>query len=298
MKFKYILIVLFALTISINAQNKTKKSNTSNSDNLNNVYQQIEAKFDNTNNSQDFWLITDNIELEYEILKNGNKSEYDKFNNDLNFAIKEVNLEIYLMLKSYFPNNIDKNKLRSFFKNSDIKSKLNSIINNTIVKFQFKEQFEEIIKDINLNVGSVNYTKLNSIYNDIESNDSNKADIDAVMKSNSEKEKRAQSMYEESLKKKQFLDELNASLEATNKARKALDPSYTGPGISTSGVSVDSPYFKGPSPTPIYQPPKLDAIPETKRAKISMTAQILGNGNHIIFDYIKNTILNHYLILF
>lgn len=107
----------------------------------------------------------------------------------------------------------------------------------------------------------------------------NQADIDSRTKANLDKMNRAKSQYEEAQKRLDGLKEMNKGLEKINVEKQQLNPNYTGPGISTSGTSIDMPYFKGNAPEPVYKDPKLDPIPKAEYAKMQMSWHSPSSGS-------------------
>jgi hypothetical protein len=211
------------------------------------------------------------------------------------------------MLKSYFPSNIDKNKILSFFKNNDTKNKIQDIIDNTIIKNQINEQFEELIGQ-KLNINNNSLQTINKVFNSVDEmidyakknglqsftgnygEPINKEQIDYITQHNKD-------LKDLAIKRDENIKAINAKIEASNKAQRAANPSYTGPGIRTSGVSIDSPYF-GTSPAPTHQATQLEKIPDPIYLSFSGSFQNNNLNENILNDYIYNTLLNHYLILF
>jgi hypothetical protein len=320
MKIISFLLILILFTLNISAQNKVNITNPNSTvkNNLHKVFTQIDSKFDNNNAvNKDFWLITNNSNLEKDILNNGKKSKYDKFNIDMNSAIKYVNLDLYLLLKSYFPSNIDKSKLTSFFKNSNTQTKIRELIDNIISKYQIIEQYEDL-GGYTLSTNAINNTSIPTPFKDAnEMNEFgekkkfkslsapvgdaiNQADIDSRTKANLDKMNRAKSQYEEAQKRLDGLKTTYDSLQKNYTDRELLNQGYTGAGVSSSGTSIDPTRSTPPLPTATYKDPKLDPIPKAEYAKMQMSwhSPSSGSSGNTPKDYIYNTLLNHYLILF
>lgn len=328
---KYIIIILViigcnfihlkAITTKYTEKNITKVSNI------------INSKFSDKNNiNRDFWLLSNNLELESNIILNGNLEDYNQFNTILNNIIIEVNKEC----KNIIISDIKSPYFVRLFNNEEVRNKLLYIINdkinnsnvidlllNKIMAKQTTPQKkplgikgEEVLDPL---MSKLKSAGAKSATVELDDEPSNQAEIDAVNQQNEDMIMRAEEQYGSQIQEYESLKQRAADINMVHDMHANMNKKA---GLSAAGASsVDSGIYSsykisGSEPKmPIYTPPKLTPVPKPTTSKLSVTKQTpqsLGSGvndfksstkfedkinQSDVNNYIYNTIINHYLIL-
>ncbi|MFY8162140.1 MAG: hypothetical protein ACOVNU_12480 [Candidatus Kapaibacteriota bacterium] len=316
---KYIIIILLIIGCNfIHLQAITTKYTEKD---INNVSLKINKKFSDTINlNVDFWLISNNLELENKILLNGNQNDYNKFNIILNKILVDVNNETskILIYDTKSPNFI------GLFKNQLLTNQIKDIVVNNILNTNIDSLFNLFLNiskpianntsnytlnnkktrfktwdEVNAGAKANNLQSVTAEYGDVK----NQEAIDAAKQYNTNEQGRVleNSYRHDSIEEARRLNALRGSERAdVIEMQRKLQNSAGG--TTSSG-------FTKSRVTAVYVPkeyeikqPGFQAVPaptysKTTISRFNPNAGGSGGARQELNNYIYNTIINHYLIL-
>jgi hypothetical protein len=324
---KYIIIILFIIGCNfIELQAKTTKYSEKDITKVSNI---INSKFSDKNNiNRDFWLLSNNLELESNMIINGNLDDYNQFNTLLNNLIIDVNKEC----KSIIINDIKSSYFVRLFNNVEVRNKLLNIINDKINNSNVNDLFlnkiiakqattlnkplgikgEEVLDPL---MSKMKAAGAKSMTVELDEDASNQAEIDAVNQQNEDMIMRAEEQYGNQTQEYESLKQRAQQVNRVRDIQRNLDreaglSSGSASRSAGSGAYLDlKPGGRQPK-MPVFMQPKLTPVPKPTTSKLSDTMQTPQNtggskpdsnsynlfGNEVN-NYIYNTIINHYLIL-
>jgi hypothetical protein len=325
---KYIIIILLIIGCNfIEIQAITKKYSEKDITKVSNI---INSKFSDKNNiNRDFWLLSNNLELESNIILNGNLADYNQFNTILNNIIIEVNKEC----KNIIINDIKSPYFVRLFNNEEVRNKILNIINE---KIYYSNVIDSLLNNITMAKQATTQKKplgikgeevldplmsklkaagAKSATVELDEDAANQAEIDAVNQQNEDMIMRAEEQYGQQLNE---YDALKQRAQQVNRVRDIQQNLDRGAGLSSGSASASAgsgayldlkPGGRQPK-LPTFMQPKLETVPKADRVKVNITMQtpqspggskpdsnsynLFGNE---VNNYIYNTIINHYLIL-